>query len=224
MAELLRLEGVSLEGSDGRKVFQNLNWSLPPGGRARLHAPSGAGTSALLRLCAGLADPQEGRVILDGVSLSAHAFAHPFLKEGGIGWVPRDKGLLDNLSLWANVALPLRFLRGHTRVRAEELAREWLEAGGLSARAQYRPHDLEPRERWLGTLVRTAAVEPRLWLLDRPPSGLDQWGRQHASQILRKAAAKTETAFVIASAADGGEIAAIDFHIERGQLVSRTTP
>ena len=116
MAELLRLEGVSLEGSDGRMVFQNLNWSLPPGGRVRLHAPSGAGTSALLRLCAGLADPQEGRVLLDEVSLSSHAFAHPFLKEGGIGWVPRDKGLLDNLSLWANVALPLRFLRGHTRV------------------------------------------------------------------------------------------------------------
>lgn len=224
MGEILRHEGVSLEGSDSRMVFRDLNWSLPPGGRARLHAPSGAGTSALLRLCAGLADPQEGRVILDEIPLSSHSFAHPFLKEGGIGWVPREKGLLDNLSLWANVALPLRFLRGHTRLRAEELAREWLEAGGLSARAQFRPHDLEPRERWLGALVRAAAVEPRLWLLDRPPSGLDQQGRAHASQILRKAAAKPETAFVIVGNADGGEIAAEDFHIENGQLVSRGTP
>jgi ABC-type transporter Mla maintaining outer membrane lipid asymmetry ATPase subunit MlaF len=224
MAELLRLEGISLEGGDGRRVFRDLNWSLPPGGRARLHAPSGAGSSALLRLCAGLADPQEGRVILDGVSLSTHAFTHPFLREGGIGWVPREKGLLDNLSLLANVALPLRFLRGHPRLRAEELAREWLETSGLSARAQYRPHDLEPRERWLGALVRAAAIAPRLWLLDRPPSGLDQQGRAHASQILRKAAAKPETAFVIAGDADGGEIATVDFQIESGQLVRRETP
>jgi len=224
MADILRLEGVSLDGGDGRMVFRNLDWSLPPGGRARLHAPSGAGTSALLRLCAGLADPQEGRVILDEVPLSPHAFAHPFLKEGGVGWVPREKGLLDNLSLCANVALPLRFLRGHPRLRAEELAREWLEASGLSSRAQYRPHDLEPRERWLGALVRAAAIEPRLWLLDRPPSGLDQRGRAHASRILRKAAAKPETAFVIAGDADGGELATIHFQIENGQLVSRETP
>lgn len=201
-------------------VFRNLNWSLPAGGRARVHAPSIAWTTALLRLCAGLDDPEEGRVILNETPLSPFDFAHPFLKDGGIGWVPREKGLLANLSLCANVALPLRFLRGYSRVRAEELARQWLEASGLSAQAEDRPHALEPRERWLGSLIRAAASEPRLWLLDHPPSRLDPRERADASRILREAAAKPDTAFVIAGDADGGEITAEDFHIESGQVTT----
>lgn len=224
MGELLRFEGVSLESGEGRMVFRDLNWGLPPGGRARVHAPSGAGATALLRLCAGLDDPQEGQVILDEIPLTPFTFAHPFLKEGGIGWVPRDRGLLANLSLCANVALPLRFLRGHPRHRAEEIAQEWLEATGLSGRAQDRPHALEPCERWLGALVRAAATEPRLWLLDRPPSRLDQQERDHASRILREAAARPETTFVIAGDADGGEIAAKDFHIENGHIATGGIP
>lgn len=224
MDDLLRLEGVSLESDEGRMVFRKLHWSLPPGGRARFHAPSTAVTSALLRLCAGLSDPQEGQVILNGIPFSPHAFGHPFLREGGIGWVPQERGLLSNLSLCANVALPLRFLRGHPRPRAEELAREWLEAAGLSARAQDRPHALEPRECWLGAVVRAAALEPRLWLLDRPPSGLTQRERAHASRILREAAAKPETAFLIAGDADGGEIAAMDFDIAKGPVGTGGTP
>jgi ABC-type ATPase involved in cell division len=224
MIELLRLEGVSLESSEGRLMFRNLNWSLRSGVCARIHASSTAWTTALLRLCAGLDDPQEGRVVLNEIPLSPFDFSHPFLKEGGIGWVPRDKGLLANLSLCANVALPLRFLRGYTRVRAEEVAREWLEANGLLAQAGDRPHALEPRERWLGSLIRAAASEPRLWLLDHPPSRLDQRERADASRILREAATRPGTAFVIAGDADGGELVAEDFHIEGGQLKSGGTP
>jgi len=219
MAELLRLEGVNLENAEGRSVFRNLDWSLPLGGRARVQAASGAGASALLRLCAGLAEPQQGSVFLDGVALTPHAFAHPFLKKGGIGWVPRNGGLQANLSLCANVALPLRFLRGHSRLRAEELAIEWLEATGLAGRAQDRPHALEPKERWMGALVRAAATEVDLWLVDQPPASLDPQERHHVSCLLRQAAENPNTAFLIIGDADGGEVAAIEFCIENGRIV-----
>lgn len=219
MAEILRLEGVNLDNAEGRSIFQALEWSLEAGARARIHGAPGAGCSALLRLCAGLADPDDGRVILDGIPFSAYAFSHPFLKKGGLGWVPMEGGLLVNLSLCANVALPLRFLRGHSKPQAETTALEMLEAVGLAHRAQARPHVLEPRERWLGALARAAAVEPDLWLLDQPPSLLDSQDRARAGQLLRKAAAKPECSFVMVGQADGGVVDALDFRIENGRMV-----
>lgn len=219
MADLVRIEGVNLEGAEGRVVFQDLDWNLPLGGRARIHAPSGGGATALLRLCAGLADPRAGRVVLDGVPLTPHAFAHPFLKRGGIGWIPKEGGLLVNLNLLANVALPLRFLRGHTRARAEEIALAWLESIGLGARAFDRPHALEPWECWLGALVRAAAAEPNLWLLNLPPASLDPEARAHATRLLRLAAANPETSFIIIGGADDHEVEASEFRIKNGQVV-----
>jgi len=219
MAEILRLEAITLQNLEGRMVFQGLDWSLATGGRAQVHASAGTGTSAFLRLCAGLAHPQEGRVILDGLPLGPYAFDHPFLKRGGMGWVPTEGGLLANLSLLANVALPLRFLRGHAHSRAEEIAQEALDQAGLGPQAGRRPHALEPRERWLGALVRAAVTHPELWLLDQPPGKLDPTQRRGTERILLDAASDAGTAFVIAGSKDWTGLAAAEFHLEQGRLV-----
>ena len=218
MDELLRFETITLRNREGHTVFQDLDWNLGVGERATIHASPGTGASAILRLAAGLAHPQEGRVILDGVALGPYSFDHPFLKRGGIGWVPTKGGLLANLSLRANAALPLRFLRAHSRSRAEEMAQEGLEKAGLGPRAELRPHALEPRERWLGALVRAALARPDLWLLDQPPGGLEARERQNAEGMILEAAEQTDTAFLVA----GGEWMALPgeaFHLEQGRLV-----
>lgn len=218
MAELIRIEGVALESREGRRVFEQLDWSLAPGGRARIHAAPGEGASAFLRLCAGLADPEQGTVSLDGTPLSAHGFGHPFLASGGLGWIPGEGGLLVNLSLQANLALPLRFLRGQSRAKAEETALLWLAGAGLASQAQLRPHALDPVERWLGALVRAAVSEPRLWLLDEPPSVLDAKERNTARRLIAEAAANRGTAFVIVGAADDGALEATEYRIADGRL------
>jgi ABC-type transporter Mla maintaining outer membrane lipid asymmetry ATPase subunit MlaF len=218
MAELLRFEAITLLNAEGRTVFQQLDWSLPVGGRAHIRATAGTGASALLRLCAGLANPQEGRVVLDGLPLGPHTFDHPFLKRGGIGWVPTEGGLLANLSLRANVALPLRFLRGHSRLRADEIAQAGLDQAGLITRTELRPHALEPRERWLGALVRAALTHPSLWLVDQPPSSLEPLERQSAEGMILEAAEHPGTAFVIVGG-DWTGLAGDEFHLEQGRLV-----
>lgn len=220
MAELLRFEAVTLHNREGRMVFQELNWSLPVGGRTHVHAAPGTGASALLRLCAGLAHPQEGRVILEGLPLGPYTYDHPFLKRGGIGWVPTDGGLLANLNLLANVALSLRFLRGHSQLRAKEIAQEGLDRAGLGGpQAELRPHALEPRERWLGALVRAAVTRPHLWLLDQPPGKLETREHQSAERFLFEAAENADTAFVIAGSKDWRGLVGEEFHLEQGRLV-----
>lgn len=170
---LVRFEDVTLHGEDGREVFRNLDWTLPRGARLRIVGDPGSGGSALLRLMTGLAVPQSGRVILDGVPHDPRLPRHPFLARGAVAWIPADGGLVSNLDLLANVSLPARYVRGMHRDDAERLALHWMERLDIGALASRRPHALEIREKLLAALARSLCMEASFWLLDRPLEEMD---------------------------------------------------
>ncbi|MGA2079853.1 MAG: ATP-binding cassette domain-containing protein [Holophaga sp.] len=184
---LLALEAVTLTAPEGRPVFRDLDWRLDRGGRFHVRAGSGGGCTALLRLCAGIAEPDRGRVVLDGVPLSPDLH-HPFLARGALGWVPSDGGLTVNLTLLDNVVLPLRFVLGQGRAAAERTALELLEQAGLGPQARQRPAVPGDRVSWLVSLARAAAKGSRLWLVDRPAGGLDAASIRAAGDLLERAA------------------------------------
>ena len=168
MAEpLVLFDEVALRSPGGRIVFAGASWSLARGARVRVGGLRGNGASVLLRLCAGLAHPQWGRVVLEGVPHDPFRFDHPFFRRGGVGWVPQSGDLIANLSLLQNVALPLRFVGGKSRDEAEENALAVLARLGMAEEAPLRPHALEPRHCRMGAFARSAAGRPELWLVDR---------------------------------------------------------
>ncbi len=194
---LLVFESVALRSEEGRVVFQGLDWSLDRGTQVNVRITSDGDASALLRLASGLAHPQEGRIILDGIPFGPYSFDHPFLHRGAMGWVPREGGLLVNQSLRVNVALPLMFTKRMGRAAAESLAAKALDEAGLSEVADHRPHVLDFRERWLGALVRAAVMEPELWLVDQPSGALNRRMREAADLILNRAASSSAAMVVI---------------------------
>ena len=198
MAEaVLALQGVTLLGEAGTPIFREAEARLPRGAKARLTGEAGAGRSCLLRACAGLVAPAAGRILLEGLPFSSLAFQHPLIRRGGLGWVPTAGGLLVNQTLRANVALPLRFTRKLGKIGADEEADRWLASLGLLDRAHQRPHALDPTDRWLGALARSAALCPDLWLVDRPPSALDPAEAQRAAALLREAGGAVLAAFEV---------------------------
>jgi ABC-type transporter Mla maintaining outer membrane lipid asymmetry ATPase subunit MlaF len=180
---ILALEAVTLLSPDGRPVFQQLDWRLERGARFHARGGAGGGCSALLRLAAGIAEPDQGRVLLEGAPLERGGH-HSFLRRGALGWVPSDGGLAVNLSLLANVALPLRFALDLGRQEAERIALSWLDQAGLAGQAQERPPVPATRECWMAALARAAAKGSRLWLVDRPAGGLDPGSIRAAQAIL----------------------------------------
>lgn len=185
MAEaVLAFQGITHSAGEGPGLLQGFDWSLEPGARVRL--PAGAETSALVRLAAGADHPAEGRVLLGGHPLGPHAFDHPFLRAGSLGWVSREGGLLVNQTLLANLMLPQVFVRLAGRQEAEAAAREALAGAGLGEAAERRPHLLDPRERWLGALLRAALLEPRLWLVEAPPAALTRSMKAAAAALLER--------------------------------------
>jgi len=180
----LQFEGVTLQWPGRPPLLDRVQWDLARGSKLRVEGPSGQETTAFLKLCAGLIHPQTGLVRLGGEPVSPYHFAHPFLDRGALAWVPSGGGLLVNQSLLANVALPLRFVRGLSRAKADEAAQAWLERAGLGQLADRRPHALTPQERWLGALARAAASGAEFWLVDTPPGGLRTHQGRRAQEML----------------------------------------
>jgi ABC-type ATPase involved in cell division len=178
---VVAFDGVSLESTEGRPVFADLHWNVPKGARVRIAAERGEGGTAILRLCAGLAHPHKGRVLLDGVPHAPDRFDHPYLRRGALGWIPQEGGHVANLSLLQNVALPLRFVSGKPREEAEASSLAVLRALGLGERAHQRPYALLRRERHLGALARAVVMGAELWLWDRP---LDELEPEDLARVL----------------------------------------
>ncbi len=193
---LLLLEGATLDAPDGRPIFSGLDAIILPGERWRLRAAPGTGATALLRLCAGLVQPDRGRVRLAGQAPDVDA-RHPFVEAGHLGWVPTDGGLAVNLTLRDNVALPLRFVRGMDRESAQAEAARWLDLAGLGRAQDLRPPVPADRGCWLAALARAGAKGARLWLVDRPAGDLDPAAARAARTLLAAAARDPEAAFLV---------------------------
>jgi molybdate transport system ATP-binding protein len=151
-----------------------------------LAGPSGAGKSSVLRVIAGLVQPDRGRVtcgervLLDtdgGVDLPPEARR--------CGYVFQDYALFPHLTAWQNVGYGLP--RAQRRQRGHEL----LERFGVAHRADARPRTLSGGERQRVALARALAVRPDVLLLDEPLSALDARTRAAAGRevaaVLREA-------------------------------------
>jgi len=223
---ILAFEDITLHSSEGEPVFEGLSASLARGQHWRLD-PSlpGSGTTAFLRLAAGLAHAHAGRVLLDGMPHHRTEFAHPALVRGLLGWVPTGGNLIVNLSLAANLALPLRFVRGLRPLAAQEAARTWLARAGLADLAGRRPHALEPLDRWLGALARCAATGASLWLVDRPPTLLDDATAATAADLLAHGLADPAASTLVVDPPDGWAGPSLDcYHLLEGRLRPGSAP
>lgn len=147
---------------------------------------SGSGKTTVLRLLAGLLEPDEGRLILGGSTWfdSATGETLPGWRRP-VGYVAQDYALFPHLSVFENVAFGCRAMgesSGSTRRRVDGiLARFGL--GGLASR---RPADLSGGQQQRVALARALILEPALLLLDEPLSALDLKTRREVRQELRR--------------------------------------
>ena len=216
---LVAFEEVALTSPGGRLLLAGVDWTLGRGERVRIAGGRGSGATLLLRLCAGLAHPQLGRVVLAGVPHHPLRFDHPYLRRGAVGWVPQEGELISNLTLLQNVALPLRFVLGRSQEEADETAFALLSRLGLGAGAGQRPDALTRQERKLGALARSALAGAELWLVDRPLEGMDGGERERALELLREGLAPPGATLLIAG--DGPDVECLApraLRLEEGRL------
>ena len=169
---MVRFENVGLRYGLGTEVLRDLSFRVDPHSFQFLTGPSGAGKTSLLRLLYLSLKPTRGLITLFGHDVATLAPDALATLRGRIGIVFQDFRLLDHMSTYENVALPLRVLgRDEASYRNEVM--ELLQWVGLGERMGALPPVLSGGEKQRAAIARAVIARPQLLLADEPTGNVD---------------------------------------------------
>lgn len=169
---VLELSGAAVE-MEGQGQWSDLTLSLDEGEACALIGPNRGGKSLALKLCAGLVTPERGAARLFGQDLNELNEEELAELRQRVGTVLQAPGLLSNMTVFNNVALPLRYHRGLSDGELEPLVMVRLEALGVAALRHRFPAELNQGEARCVAIARALSLDQELLLLDDPLEGLD---------------------------------------------------
>ncbi len=169
---MVRFENVGKRYGRGPEILRDTSFALEPGSFTFLTGPSGAGKSTLLKLVFLAERPSRGLISLFGHDLALmHRADLPALRRR-IGVVFQEFRLLEHLSAFENVALPLR-LAGKTEAEYKKDVSELLSWVGLGERLNDKPQRLSGGEQQRVAIARAIVAKPDLLLADEPTGNVD---------------------------------------------------
>ncbi len=169
---VLELSGAAVE-MEGQGQWSDLTLSLDEGEACALIGPNRGGKSLALKLCAGLVTPERGAARLFGQDLNELNEEELAELRQRVGTVLQAPGLLSNMTVFNNVALPLRYHRGLSDEELEPLVMVRLEALGVAGLRHRFPAELNQGEARCVAIARALSLDQELLLLDDPLEGLD---------------------------------------------------
>jgi putative ABC transport system ATP-binding protein len=183
----LKLEEVSYQYKNGdRKVVNNVSCMFGSGKVSAVVGPSGSGKTTLLSLMAGLDQPTEGRILLDGEEL-ANMDLDQYRRER-VAMVFQAFHLFPLLTVLENVCFPME-LNGISKTDAKAKASELLTSVGIEAKKHRRyPSNLSGGEQQRVAIARALASGARVILADEPTGNLDKANGENVIEILRQLA------------------------------------
>lgn len=167
-----RLRGVGFGYEETPDVLRDVNLTLPAGSFHFLTGPSGAGKSTLLKLLTLAEQPQSGTLELFGEDAGHARRADLPAFRRRMGVVFQDFRLLDHLSAWENVALPLRLAGAKTADYVDNV-HEMLNWVGLGRKLEARPSALSGGEKQRLAIARAVVTGPDLIVADEPTGNVD---------------------------------------------------
>lgn len=178
---MISLTNVALRYDRGPEILSDVNFQLRPGSFHFLTGPSGAGKTSLLRLLFMTIHPTQGEIHLFNHDVSDITTAKRAQLRRRIGIVFQDFRLLDHLTTWENVALPLRVVGKQIADYREDVT-DLLQWVGLGDRMHAYPSILSGGEQQRAAIARAVIGKPELLLADEPTGNVDP---QMARRLLR---------------------------------------
>jgi len=175
------MNNVALRYGRGQEVLRDVTFHLRPGSFHFLTGPSGAGKTSLLRLLFLSLQPTRGQLYLFGQDVNQVEPARRAQLRRRIGIVFQDFRLLDHLTTWENVALPLSVIGKKVKDYKEDVT-DLLQWVGLGERMHAFPSVLSGGEKQRAAIARAVIGKPELLLADEPTGNVDP---QMARRLLR---------------------------------------
>ncbi len=191
---ILRIDG--LKKSYGKQtIFDNLCLQVTAGDVVAITGPSGCGKTTLLNLIAGLDNPEQGDIIIDGQSLSAlNEQQRTLLRRQSIGFIFQFFNLIPTLTVAENCCLPLEL--NQLEARKEQVLEQLSEIGLADKHSQF-PEQLSGGEQQRVAIIRALAHQPKLILADEPTGNLDQQTAESTGEFLYRQVKRTQCALLL---------------------------
>jgi cell division transport system ATP-binding protein len=215
---LIRFENVGMRYGAGPEVLRDINMELAQGSFHFLTGPSGAGKTTLLKLMYLAERPSRGLISLFGRDIATTPRRELPALRRRIGVVFQDFRLIDHLSAFDNVAVPLR-VAGHPEEQIREHVTELLRWVGLAEKLNARPATLSGGQQQRLAIARAVIGRPSLLLADEPTGNVDE---EMAVRLLRlfEEMNKLGTTLVIATHSESlvARFGRPLLHLERGEI------
>jgi phospholipid/cholesterol/gamma-HCH transport system ATP-binding protein len=192
------IEFVEVHKTFGRNhVLRGLNMGLPEGKISMIIGPSGTGKSVCIKHIVGLLYPDQGDVLVHGVSIPSLSDDELFAMRRKFGVLFQDGALFGSLNLYDNIAFPLR---QHTEKGEDEIAEivsRRMREVGLGGEGAKMPNELSGGMRKRAGFARALVLDPEIVLFDEPDSGLDPVRTALLCELIKEVHAENGGSYVV---------------------------
>ncbi len=213
-------------GYGDRLILSGLTMQFPRGKVIAIMGGSGSGKTTVLRLIGGQLRAQSGNVTVDGQEVSSLTLDGLYRMRRRMGMLFQHGALFTDLSVFDNVAFPLRENTALPEVMIRDLVLLKLHAVGLSNAASLKPAEISGGMARRVALARAVALDPQLIMYDEPFAGLDPISMGVIANLIRKLndALGSTSILVSHDVHESFMIADYVYFLSQGRIVAHGTP
>ncbi len=222
---LIEIRNLSFKRRE-RIIDDNVSLSIRRGQITAIMGPSGTGKTTLLRLIGGQLTPDQGEILLDGHNIAKMSRSELFAARARMGMLFQSGALFTDMTVYENVAFPLR---AHTQLPEHlitELVALKLESVGLRGAEQMMPSELSGGMNRRVALARAIALDPELIMYDEPFAGQDPIVMGVLTRLIRSLREALDLTTIVVShdVAETLSIADYIYVIAEGKIQGEGTP
>lgn len=224
MIKLTNLSRIFRTENVETSALNNINLTVLPHDFLAIMGPSGCGKSTLLAILGMLDSPSEGKYLFDEQDIASYTEKQlTRLRKDSIGFVFQSFNLIDELSVFDNVALPLLYQSGKQKKTKSEIKKQVekvLRQVGIDHRANHLPQQLSGGQQQRVAVARALVINPKIILADEPTGNLDSKNGLEVMEMLRQLNGKGTTVIMVTHSESDAKYANRIVRLFDGQITS----